>query len=230
MEQLILIIALLMATVIGSAQFFSERFSKFYRPYYNQTISLSAGISVTYIFLELFPTFSERAVNLNEYLFISPLVGFIIFHFFEKHVYHHYEKKVIKKELLIEGILISFIYHIILGIIIFNFLNESIEKGLLLFFPILIFTVVSILSFNRVISIKINLLLSFSTLIGVIIALFIFSIIDNYVLTFLIGFLNGVLMFSVFRHSLPWGREGKPLFFILGIILYSPLIILSWSI
>ena len=45
---------------------------------------------------------------MNIYLFISPLLGFIIFHFFEKHVFHHYEKKVIKKELLIEGILIFF--------------------------------------------------------------------------------------------------------------------------
>ena len=50
------------------------------------------------------------------------------------------------------------------------------------------------------------------------------------ILAALIGFVAGVLMFTIFRHSLPMGKEGKPLYFVVGVILYSPIVILSWLI
>ena len=48
--------------------------------------------------------------------------------------------------------------------------------------------------------------------------------------TALLGIVIGGLFFSVIRHSLPMGKEGKPLFFIVGIVIYAPIIILSWSV
>ena len=224
------IIAIIMAIGIGIAQFFSERFCKYCNTYYNTIISFSAGIAVTYIFLDLFPNFSQRAINLSEFLFLSLLIGFILFHIVEKHVYHHTKKAVIKKELGIENQIISVVYHVILGIVIFDFAYESIEKALLLFFPILIFTAVSTLPLNQHPLKKVNFFVSLSTFIGVIIAIVIFSEINEIILAALIGFVVGVLMFTIFRHSLPMGKEGKPLYFVVGVILYSSIVILIWLI
>ena len=39
-----------------------------------------------------------------------------------------------------------------------------------------------------------------------------------------------IISFSVIRHSIPIGTEGKPLFFVIVILIYSPIVILSWYI
>ena len=92
------IIAICMAVGIGLAQYFSERFSKYCKPFYTEILSFSAGISVTYIFLHMFPHFTQRASGLSEFLFFSVFIGFVLIHLIEKHIYKHEKKSLIKKE------------------------------------------------------------------------------------------------------------------------------------
>jgi hypothetical protein len=42
----------------------------------------------------------------------------------------------------------------------------------------------------------------------------------------LLGFVIGALTFTVTRHSIPERKEGKPLFFMIGAIIYSILLFL----
>ena len=86
------IIAISMAVGIGLAQYYSKRFSKYCQPFYTEILSFSAGISVTYIFLDMFPHFTQRAAGLSEFLFFSVFFGFVLIHLIEKHIYKH-EKK-----------------------------------------------------------------------------------------------------------------------------------------
>ena len=223
-------IAIILAILIGIAHFFSEKICKICSPYFKEIISLSAGISITYIFLDLFPQFSSQVIQLNEFLFLSLLIGFVVIHLIEKYVYQHIVKKQIKRKLGVINQIFSVIYHIILGTVIYNFSQQNIEKVLLLFVPIFIFTAVSTLPVSQHPSNRVNFLVSLSTLIGVLLAIFLFIRISPLVLTGLVGFVIGSLLFSVIRHSIPVGVEGKPLFFVLGVLIYTPIVILSWVI
>ena len=59
-------------------------------------------------------------------------------------------------------------------------------------------------------------MVSLSTLFGVVFASFLFTNISLETQTALLGIVIGGIMFSVIRHSLPMGKEGKPMFFIIG--------------
>jgi hypothetical protein len=72
----------------------------------------------------------------------------------------------------------------------------------------------------------IKTVLSFSTLLGILFVTFIFKEISQLTYLTLLGFIIGALSFTVTRHSLPFGKKGRPLFFTLGVILYSIIIIL----
>lgn len=224
------IVAVVLAILIGFAHFFSGRFCKICSPFFKELISFSAGISITYIFLDLFPHFSSQVIILNEFLFFSLLIGFVTIHLIEKYVYQHLLKKQIKRNIGYINHIFSIFYHIILGTIIFNFSQQSIEKVLLLFVPVFIYTAVSTLPVKQHSSNRVNFLVSLSTLIGVLLAIFLFSRISPLVITSLVGFVIGSLLFSVIRHSIPIGTEGKPLYFVLGVIIYSPIVIMSWFI
>ncbi|MBI4021263.1 MAG: hypothetical protein HY369_03400, partial [Candidatus Aenigmarchaeota archaeon] len=72
-----------------------------------------------------------------------------------------------------------------------------------------------------------KLLLSASTLLGVVFASLV--AVPEVVQTGLLGVVIGTLLFTVIGHSLPVGRHGKPLYFILGTVAYSLFILAAWA-
>lgn len=221
-------IAFIMAVLLGAAQFSSESIVKLCGRHYLRIISFSAGISITYLFLDLIPQFSIKAVRLNRLLFLSLLAGFVAIHLVEKYIYQHSPRQRIEKQLGLENQTISFFYHFILGIIILDFSKESLKEAILLFIPVLVFTAVSTLPLNRHPDKKVNAVVSTSTVLGVIFAEFIHTSMSPYTQTALLGFIIGGILFSIIRHSIPPGTEGKPLFFFLGVVAYAPFIIAGW--
>lgn len=218
-------ISIFFGLIMGIVHYFSEQFCLKYTSYYNQVISFSAGISITYIFLDLFPQFSEGVVQINKLLFIFVLLGFILFHLVEKYIYQHSPKNKLMKKLAVEDSIISFIYHFIVGIIIVSFINQGVFKGVLFFIPVLFYTAVSTLPVDPTKFKSVRLIVSTSTLLGILFARFIYTNMSLSIYYILLGFVIGALLFTVIRHSIPKGKEGKPLFFIFGIILYALLII-----
>lgn len=220
-----LVLAAILAFVLALVQFFSEQIIDTCRKYYTHVISFSAGISVTYVFVDLFPRFSTEVVETNQFLFVTVLVGFIFVHLIEKYVYQHSIDNLVDDRIEVINQLLSIVYHIVLGIVIFDFSEESVLQALLLFVPIVIFTGVSTLPVRQHSSSLIRFLVSLSTLAGVIMAWALFDHIQGVILSGLIGFVIGGLLFSVIRHSIPWGKEGKPFFFIIGVAVYTPIVL-----
>ena len=221
-------IAILLAIILGFVQYFGENINKACGRYYKHAISFSAGVAITYLFLDLFPSFSIEITNKNQFLFIFLLVGFVIIHLVEKYIYQHSKEGVLEKRLDNKNQAVSFMYHFILGMIILDFSRQGFQEVILLFIPIIIFTAMSILPVNQHTSNKVNFIVSLSTLLGVLFAGVIYTDISAEIFISLLGIVIGGLFFSVIRHSIPMGKEGKPLFFIIGIVVYAPVIILSW--
>ena len=73
-------------------------------------------------------------------------------------------------------------------------------------------------------SIASKISVAISTLSGVLFATFIYTNMDPLIHFILLGFIIGALFFTITRHSIPLGKEGKPLFFIIGVIIYSILL------
>ncbi len=218
-------IAIAFGILMGITHFFSDHFREEFKKYNNQILSFSAGIALTYIFLNLFPEFTKGVIQINEYIFISVLAGFVIFHIIEKYIYQHSPEDKQLRELAIEDSVISFTYHFIIGIVLVSFFNQGITQGMLFFIPAFLFTTVSTLPVDMTKSTVIRTILAASTLLGILFALFIYT--PNPTIYYsLLGFIIGALSFTVTRHSIPKGKQGKPLFFIIGVIIYSLLIFL----
>ncbi len=223
------LVALLLALILTFLQFFGEQIYSVCGSYYTHILSLSAGISITYLFLDLIPQFSDAVISINRFLFLSLLIGFVVIHLIEKYIYQHSSKQQVQSRLGVENQITSFTYHFILGMILFEFATQSLQETLLLFVPIAIFTAVSTLPVHRHPSAYIHAIVSSSTVLGVLVVSLLFTHIDGSIQTALLGFIIGGLLFSIIRHSLPFGTAGKPFYFLLGIIIYAPIVIItSW--
>jgi hypothetical protein len=220
-----IVLAIVLAFILGLVQFFSEQIVDTCGRFYTHVLSLSAGISVAYIFVDLFPHFSINVVETNEFLFISLLVGFIFIHLLEKYVYQHSSDLQVDTRLSMINQFTSIFYHMVLGFVIFDFSKNSVEQALLLFVPIVIFTGVSTLPVRQHSSYLIRFVVSLSTLFGVLVACLFFDSVHKYFQIGLVGFVIGGLLFSVIRHSIPQGKEGKPFIFMIGVLIYTPIIL-----
>ncbi len=216
------------ALLVGLTYYWSNRLNIRHKKYYLKIISFSAGVSITYLLLELFPLFTEAAANISKFLYITVLVGFIIHHIIEKEIYLHNSRIEVTRLLTLADNIFSFIYHIVLGVVLVNLYKEDLLRGLLFFIPILTYTLVSTLPSKTHKSARKAVFLSSSTLVGVLIATFIWTKRIMWLESALIGLVVGVLLYTIIRHHIPLGKKGKIGYFTLGFFLYSLLIISSW--
>ncbi len=222
-------VPIILAVIVGIVEYFSKRLNISRKKHGAKILSFSAGVSITYLLLELLPEFTEAAFSINKYLFVALPLGFISHHLIEKEIYKHNYRHDLVKMLTLEEHLFYFFYHIILGTVIVTFSLESTTKALLLFFTILSFTAVSNLPSLKHRSVQRAIFLSTSTLIGVLLAIFLWKFIPAWVHFSLVGFAAGVLLFTVTRHHIPFGRKGRIGYFSVGFIMYSIIILASWS-
>lgn len=214
---------LLFAAVIAITYYSINRLHDNCSKYHFEIISLSAGVSITYVLLELFPNFTEAALSVNRLWFIPVLIGFSAHHLIEKEIYQHKHKNKLVRSLSLQEEAFSFVDQIALGLVLVSLSKENIMKGLLAFLPILTFTVVSALNSKHSNNIK-AVFTSSATVIGVILVLA-FGAVPAWLQLSLMGLATGLLLFTTIRHHLPFGREGRPAYFALGAILYSLFII-----
>ncbi len=224
MQKEFLVIAL--AIIVGLTHYFSNRYEMKHRENVPKIISFSAGVSITYVLLELFPVFTEVALSINKLIFVSVLFGFITHHLIEKEIYKHNHKHELIRMLSLEENVSSFIYHFIIGMVLVAFVNQSVIQALLYFLPMITFTLVTTLPSHF--SADRAIIISFSTLLGVTTAI-IFDL-ALWLEFSLVGLVIGMLLFTVIRHHIPFGRKGKIGYFTLGFMIYSILIVASWYI
>lgn len=219
-------ISIILGLIMSIFHFLSEEFSVRTKSFYIYVLSFSAGISVTYLFLDLMPNFSKGAAEISDFLFMTIVLGFLFFHLVEKYIYKHYPEDKLLKELAIEDSIISFIYHFVVGMLIVNFMNQSIAQGLLFFIPVLFYTTVSTLPVDSTQKRSIRIIVASSTLLGILFTKFVYTNMAPIVFYSLLGLVIGSLTFTVMRHSIPKGSKGKPLYFVLGVLVYSLIIYL----
>jgi len=225
---IVVFLPLVLALVISLTYFYSNKYTIKHKGRSKKIISFSAGVSITYVLLELFPTFTEGALSINKILFLSVLVGFIAHHVIEKEIYKHSPKHDLIRMLSLEENVFSFIYHVIIGIVLVTFIKEGVFQGLLFFFPVASYTFLSNLSTDPHHSKTKALFLSSATLMGVVIAMIFGKLFPLQLEYFLMGLAVGVLLFAVIRHHIPFGKKGRIGYFTFGFLIYSLLIVLSW--
>tara|TARA_Y100000310_G_scaffold341969_1_gene443134 strand:- start:729 stop:1409 length:681 start_codon:yes stop_codon:yes gene_type:complete len=221
-------LAILLAVIICVVFYYSKKFTIQHEEWKKKIFSFSAGVSITYILLELFPTFTESALSIHKILFISIPVGFILHHIIEKEIYKHNNRRELVRMLTLEEHVFSFVYHFTIGIILVTFVKGSAAEAILFSIPMLSYTFLSNLPASpHPLKIKAVFLAS-ATLFGTVLALL--WTMPRWLEISLIGVAVGVLLFTVIRHHIPFGKKGGVGYFTVGFLIYSALIILSWYI
>lgn len=228
-----MVFAVLLAIIHSLVNYLSEFINIEKSRYKSCLVSLVAGISVTYILLHLLPNLYGEILILNKSLFIFVLVGFVVFHVTEKFIYKFVGKGRISEDLKLSHSFGLFFYDFSVGILLVHFVKIGILNGLLFFIPIFFHTALSSLSIHKIHGLHerkpqvlqntfIKILLSGASLYGALIAFY-----YNLNLSFtyaLAGIVTGILLYVVIREMIPKEKEGNPICFIIGVVLYSLLI------
>lgn len=218
----------ILALILSIADFFTE--GLFFKATENKMkfISFAAGISVSYIFLILLPEIYLGAVKINNMLFLAVLFGFGLYHIIEKYIRQNYSGQKLREEHHIIHSTVSFSYFFVVGFILYKIAEISPIKGILLFIPVLLHIIIDSLPRRITKKHHIRAASASSAFLGSIAAIFIdVREIGNVIL---LGFVGGALLYSVIRESLPKEREGKPLFFLIGLLLFTVIILLLWNV
>jgi len=221
-------IGIYLATIISILHFISGMFVKFARKYKYKLMSLSAGILLAILFLELLPSFAKEALETNYLLFILPLMGFVAFHSMRSYNYKHIKtNKELKSRYRKNHILAFFLEHFILGFaLVITFKNPVIS--LLLFLPFVLLTISSSILLDIIDksskTLNMKLFLGSSTIFGAIFGT-IFSF-DKLLYLGTFGYAIGALLYIIIRDLIP-AEEKKEiiLFFGIGLILTSILLL-----
>ncbi len=227
-EVIVTYLPVLLSILVGLTYFLVNYFNLKRFRHAPKMVSFAAGVSITYVLLELFPVFTEITAQISKFLFFSVLLGFIIHHIIEKEIYMHNRRHELLKKLSTEEQVFSFVYHLILGMLLVTFVQQRLLDGILFFIPILLFVFISTLPAERHASTGKALFLASATLLGSLFSTFIWIRRPLWIEGILVGFVTGVLLFTIVRHHIPFGRAGNVGYFSLGFVLYALVIMASW--
>ena len=213
--------AMLFAVLLGLVQYFSKNLRK--KCQQVEMTSFSAGIAVTYLFLELMPKIDGPLPQ--AWYFVTPLIGFVVVHLIEKYIYQHSPKDRWQRQVGVEESAVLFLYHVIVGMILALIAEDGWLQAVLFFIPMMFYTAIRATRFEDTLSWYIRLGMSAATAVGVALTIA-FNLAT--LQTLLIGFIVGALLFTTSRHMLPFDKQGRPAYFTLGVVVYGILIGMSW--
>lgn len=224
-------LSVILGVVLAVVHYFNDKIQPQDPLIRHKLVSFVAGISITYIFLLLLPEVYMGIESLDKFLFLFILAGFSCFHLIEKHIYQHTSKEILHEQLRAAHSTLFFAYHLVIGILLVELVTINLVSGLLFFIPILFHTAVSSASLKGIhVSIReriiLKLVLSCSTLFGVLLAYFV-TIPSNVLHSFL-GFVVGSMLYIVIRDSIPKETAGKAIYFVLGVVIYALIIGFTW--
>jgi len=224
-----MVVGLILALILSVVDFLTEGLFSKSSPTKMKFISVSAGVSVTYIFLILLPEIYRGAMELNRLLFLAILFGFGVFHIIEKYIRQNFTGPALRKEHRLVHSSTSFVYFFVVGFLLVK-LTESTGNisAVLLFIPIMLHIIIDSLPRRHTKKQYLRILSAGSPFLGAILASFIDVGATGNVI--LLGIVGGALLYTVVRESLPRDREGKPMYFITGLLLFTVLILLLWSV
>ena len=191
-------------------------------------ISFAAGVSVTYIFLILLPEIYVGAIEISRLLFLSVLFGFGVFHLIEKFIRQNFTGPDLRKEHRLIHSATSFIYFFVVGFILVKVSESNVVGGVLLFIPIMLHIIIDSLPRRATKKHHLRAFSASSPFLGALLATFVeIGEIGNVAL---LGIVGGGLLYTVIRESLPQERKGKPIYFLIGMLLFTLIIMLIWNV
>ena len=218
----------ILALILSIIDFFTEGLFSKPSPNKMKFISFSAGVSVSYIFLIMLPEIYIESMSISRLLFLVILFGFGIFHIIEKYIRQNFTGPELRKEHRFVHSSTSFIYFFVVGFILVEVSGTDIINGILLFIPIMLHIVIDSLPRRTTKKHHLRALSASSAFLGALAAGFID--LGNAGNTALLGFVGGGLLYMVVRESLPRDREGRPLYFVTGLLLFTIVIMVLWNI
>ena len=222
-----MVLQLIFAPILSFIFIISEEVSAKTEKYHQHLLSLSSGMFIAIIFMEIFPLISKASLSIGNSMFVLMLAGFTSYHLIVKYTYQH--SRGIKRK---KGL--NYIH--IVGFFFENFSNGFILTILLIsgvsyiiFIPFLLVTLATSLSLKHL-NERFKLenskyILASSIMIGTIVATIIqFSQSELYIV---LAIMSGFLLYFVSRDMIPRGSYGKPLYFLFGVTLVFVLLQLA---
>lgn len=224
------ILSIILAGILGISDYVTEHiFFKKLRT--NQKlVSFSAGVAIAYIMLHLFPEIASSALIDGRKLFLFALLGFVSLNLIEQYIYKEIGKlRNLSSYHRSIHVIYFFIYNFLIGAVLVVFAAKGLKQTLLFFVPFLLYIIAEILpqefTFKSTIS---KVFYSMAPVFGAVIGTY---SIDYFASIFgeLISFITGTLLYIVIRESLPSDKAEKPIYFLIGVLLYTFIIYLSWN-
>ncbi|MBT4351525.1 hypothetical protein HOD20_03280 [archaeon] len=191
-------------------------------------VSFSSGLSVSYLLIVLLPGIYISANEFSKLLFLPILFGFGVFHIVEKYISQHFTGGKARKEHNIFHSVVSFTNFFIVGYLLVRASERSMVEGVLLFIPVTFHIVIDSLP-KQISKNKFKRALSTSSAFMGAIAAFYINVgdIGNIILFSIVG---GSLLYIVIRESIPEHGKGKPMYFTMGLLLFTLLVLMLWNV
>ena len=218
-------IPLALTFFFGLTHFFFEKYAHHLRRFDVAFTSFSAGIFISYIFLSMFPEIVRGTALVGDGIFFIFFWGFVLLHIGEKYIMQHTpdtERRM--KRLTHIRTTGFFVNHFVLGIaVIFFFEIDKPVVAYISLIPIFYHMMSSSLLIEHlhrhVRETNIGRFLSSgSVFFGAVFAMMLN--IPRPVYYGIFSFITGILLYIIVRDTLPKYRQGKPTYFLTGVIFY----------
>ncbi len=218
-------IPLVITLILSLIFYYTEEYFDKVNKYNVAIISFSSGLFITYIFLSMFPELFLGIRYLDYNVFFIALWGFIILHVAEKHVFQHSDSEdSLLKEITAIRVIGFFITHFILGFALVLFFQQTSSVNAYLSLIPLAFHMISsgllLHAFHHKMHwSKVGRVISASAItVGAIVSSFLTLPVGAYYGLF--SFITGTFLYLIIRDTMPKYRKGKPVYFLLGVIVY----------
>lgn len=223
------ILSLILAGILSLADYITETvFSKRLRKN-KKLISFSSGVVITYIVLNLLQEITSNVLIDGRRLFLYALLGFAALNLIEQYIYKGLGKNTTAYHKKIH-ITYFFIYNFAVGLVLVNFAARGIAQTILFFVPFLLYIIAETLPQEfEFKSETFRVLYSMAPVFGALIGVYSIDIVYS-MFGELISFITGTLLYIAIKESLPSEEAERPLYFLIGILVYTLIIYLSWGI
>lgn len=225
-----LTIAIIFTVFLSIIHLITERFVKSLHKYHRQILSLSAGLFLSFVFLEILEKIAVGYSLGNIYVYFFLLLGFSFFHILNKYIYLHTTDKKIRRQELEKLHFAGFSMDLFFsGLAISLFIEiTDIYLGLIALIPFILHVVsltfsISELNYKFKTGLFHRIILTICPVLG---ALFSFIFYSNINLFFYsLSFVAGIVLYLATRHMVPCNGKGKIIWYIIGVIIGSILLI-----
>lgn len=203
-------------------------------PLSGRLTGLSAGVTVSYAFLDLLPRFTDGIPFFGEWGFFTILVGFSLPHIAETFAVQHTKSlEELRKDFKEIHTVFAFIYYTLIGVLLYTLLQQDVVAGTLLFIPVLFHTAVSSLSITELHNdILENQLIRAAVILSILIGVAVASIarFPRSVSHLLLGLVTGLFLYVAISDAISGKRDSDVRLFIVGTVIYSGIITYLWTV